>query len=193
MSTGTATRVIVESLPPAGTGWIDILSGLLTPVIAIIAVYIAYQQYRIQHLKFRHETYERRLGVYKAVQAFLSEIIQEGTAASDTARQFYVDASEAAFLFDAEIQQFIDELYSKAIDLRASTRELYPSNGSDGLPQGEERNKAACKNSEIFDWFISQSKQSKDLFRKHMAIVTGNPKNRRRTKLNKSTRSGIDG
>ena len=50
MDTHTITRVIVESLPSRDIGWVDTLSALLTPLIAIIAVYVAYQQYKTQQL-----------------------------------------------------------------------------------------------------------------------------------------------
>ena len=51
--------------------YVDLFAALLTPVIAIIATYIAYQQYRANQLKLRHEPYDRRLLLYNAVAEFL--------------------------------------------------------------------------------------------------------------------------
>ena len=64
-------RVMIESMPPNSNNWIDILSALLTPLIALIAVYVAYQQHKINKIRLQHELYERRLRVYKAVQTFM--------------------------------------------------------------------------------------------------------------------------
>jgi hypothetical protein len=58
--------------------YVDLFAALLTPVIAIIATYIAYQQYRANQLKLRHELYDRRLLLYNAVAEFLAHIVREG-------------------------------------------------------------------------------------------------------------------
>lgn len=60
--------------------WIDLIAACLTPLIAIIATYIAYQQYRANRLKNRHDLYDRRLAVYNAVAEFLAHAMREGTA-----------------------------------------------------------------------------------------------------------------
>ena len=65
MNNEEALRIIVESMPSASLSWIDILAALLTPTIALIALYIAYQQYKINQQRLRHETYERRLEFIK--------------------------------------------------------------------------------------------------------------------------------
>ncbi len=170
MDKNNLIRVIVESMPSSPSSWTDILSGLLTPLIALVAIYIAYQQYRINSLRLRHDVYERRLRVYKAVQAFLSEIMRQGDIDFLRTSQFYAEASEAAFLFEEEIQTFIDDLHAKAIDLHSFHERMYPSDGSSGLPVGEERSKVAHENGELLKWFIHQLPKSKELFGKHMRI-----------------------
>jgi len=44
--------------------WVDILTALLTPTVAILGVTIAYQQWRLNSKKFKHELYDRRLHIY---------------------------------------------------------------------------------------------------------------------------------
>jgi hypothetical protein len=110
-------RIIVESMPEASLSWIATLSALLTPIIALIAIYIAYQQYKINQQRLRHETYERRLRVYKAVQKHLSNILRTGKTSYQECTLFYSDASEAAFLFDNSVMDKIDEIYNKSLDM----------------------------------------------------------------------------
>ena len=43
---------------------IEILSASLAPITAIVALGIAYRQYRLEQLKFRRELYERRIAVW---------------------------------------------------------------------------------------------------------------------------------
>jgi len=52
---------------------ITILQGLLTPLIAIITTYIAWQQWKGNQLKLKMERYERRLRVYQEVVKMLKE------------------------------------------------------------------------------------------------------------------------
>ena len=47
---------------------IEISTALLTPIIAIIATYIAYQQWKTNQLKLNLERYDRRLEVYEEVR-----------------------------------------------------------------------------------------------------------------------------
>jgi hypothetical protein len=78
---------------------IDILSALLTPVIAVIAVYIAWQQYRLQHKSFNAQIYERRYVVFKAFMKFFSQIMRDGKATYELLGQFYAEAGEAELIW----------------------------------------------------------------------------------------------
>jgi len=163
-------RVIVESTPAISASWIDTLSALLTPTIALIALYIAYQQHKINQQRLRHETYERRLKVYKAVQAHLSIILGAGKTSYQECTLFYSEASEAAFLFDKSVMDKIDKIYSKSIEMVGLHEKLYPSDGSPGLPIGEERSKVAQENGELLKWHIDQLGESKEFFAKKLGL-----------------------
>lgn len=167
-----ALRVIVESMPSSSVTWIDTLSALLMPAIALIALYVAYQQYKTNQQRLRHETYERRLKVYKAVQAHLSVILGAGKTSYQECRLFYSSASEAAFLFDKSVMEKIDEIYSKSIDMVRLHEQLYPSDGSSGLPVGEERSKVSQQEGELLKWHNAQLKESKVFFAKKLGLKT---------------------
>jgi hypothetical protein len=65
----------------AGLDWrflVDVLSALLTPDIAGITVWIAYQQMKTTRMRLNFEQYERRLEIYKALDAFYGEIATHG-------------------------------------------------------------------------------------------------------------------
>ena len=46
--------------------WIQILSALLTPVIGVATIFIARQQWRTAHSKYRLYLFEKRLALYNA-------------------------------------------------------------------------------------------------------------------------------
>ncbi len=55
---------------------IQLLSFCLTPLIAIIAVYIAYQQYNTNRQKLRLDLYDKRFKVFLGLQSLLIHILQ---------------------------------------------------------------------------------------------------------------------
>ena len=139
-------------------------------MIAILGVYIAYQQYRINKQRLRHETYKRRLAVYKCAQRYLSEIFRDGKTTFDRALQFNSEASESAFLFDKSVQNKIDKIFKKSLDMAATREEMYPSDGSSGLPVGDERSKVARKHSELLRWHTEQLKETRPSFAKKLGL-----------------------
>ena len=50
---------------------VDVCSALLTPLIAVITTYIAYQQYRVSELTLKKELYERRIKIYGVFESYL--------------------------------------------------------------------------------------------------------------------------
>lgn len=171
MSNHEIVHIIVDSLPKDSQSWVDILSALLVPVIAIVGLYVAYQQYQINKQRLRHETYERRLAVYKSVQRYLSEILREGKTTYNRAHQFNSEASEAAFLFDSSVQDKIDEIYQKSINMAFTYEKMYPEDGSPGIPVGEERNKVVEENSALREWHMKELKSSRKFFAKKLGLT----------------------
>jgi hypothetical protein len=147
---------------------IDIFSALLTPVIAILAAYIAWQQYRLQHKSFNAQMYERRYIVFKAFMGFFSQVMRDGKTTYPQLGQFYAEASEADFLFSDAISKIREEIYSRGIDMATNSERIYPSDGSPGLPIGDERPQAAKENGEHLKWFMAQIRNTKDSFKAEM-------------------------
>lgn len=149
---------------------VEILNALLTPIIAVIAVSIAWQQYRVNHNSLRNQLYNQRHAVFKAFMSYLADIMREGKTNFQRTGQFYAEASEAEFLFSEAISKHMEELYSKGIDLVLLYEKIYPSDGSPGLPVGEERSKIAKDRGELIKWFSGQIKFTKELFKSEMKI-----------------------
>jgi hypothetical protein len=147
---------------------IDISGALLTPVIAILAAYIAWQQYRLQHKSFNAQMYERRYIVFKSFMSFFSQVMQDGKTTYQQLGQFYAEASEADFLFSDAIAKIREEIYSRGIDMVASYERMYPSDGSPGLPVGVERSQAAKENGDHLKWFMAQISETKNAFKAEM-------------------------
>lgn len=149
--------------------WIDVFNAFLTPLIAILAVYIAWKQYQIEHHSLRSQLYERRMAVFKAYMSFLAEVMRDGNTNFQRLGQFYAEASEADFLFSDRFGKKREEIYKKGLDLISTDRKLTPSDAG-GLPVGSERTKVADENSDLLKWFKEQIAETRDLFKSEMKI-----------------------
>src|SRR5438309_4518635 len=148
---------------------IEALSAGLTPVIAIVMTYIAYQQWRTNRSRLNYERYDRRLAVFKAVKAFYGEIGDAGTAKYGMVMRFYAATAEAEFLFGDDIRKHIEELYKKGMNLASLHEKMYPSSGEPGLPVGPKRSKVAEEHSKLILWFLQDAiAETRKMFRKYL-------------------------
>ncbi len=53
---------------------VDIFQALLTPLLAIVATYVAYQQYRIRQDERSLQLYDRRLAIFNRVISIVDRI-----------------------------------------------------------------------------------------------------------------------
>lgn len=163
-------HIVVESLPETAPLWVDVLSALLMPTIALGAAYVAYQQHKVNKQRLMHETYDKRLKVYKTVQKHLTIIIRARDTTFAECLEFYSEASEAAFLFDKSVINRIDKMYNKSVQMVALRERLYPDDGSQGLPGGEERNEVSQQITDLYEWHVHQLEASKVFFAEKLGL-----------------------
>ncbi|MGA3035540.1 MAG: hypothetical protein ABSD70_19830, partial [Terracidiphilus sp.] len=96
------------------SSFIQIFQGMLTPVIAGIAVYVAYEQWRVNKRKYDLDRYERRLRIYQRVVEMIRLIVKDSKAEIQDILKFGADTAEADFLFPDEISEYINEIYTHA-------------------------------------------------------------------------------
>src|SRR5437870_1753419 len=131
---------------------VEVLGALLTPTIAIITAYIAWQQWRIRQTELNLALYARRLSVYKAVDSFYGEVGVAGTAKYPIVFKLRLETAEAPFLFPTEIEKHLDEVYQKGMRIAGLREQTYPSSGEPGLPVGPARSKAVEEESGLVRW-----------------------------------------
>ena len=135
---------------------IDYFSAALIPLIAIITTYIAYQQYRTNKLRLKHDLFERRWSVYKTIMETLEAVIREGNINDDKLLKFNIERAKSYFLFDESLHKYIDEIYEKLVDLQE-------------MNSATEEEKAK-KRGELKKWFIAQIKVTKEKFHKFLNL-----------------------
>jgi hypothetical protein len=143
--------------------FIQLLSAILTLVIAIVTTYIAIQQHR---MKFVLEMFEKRYAVYQGVKNFILSAVRYANLSNDDFFKFNEETQDAFFLFDESAEKYIDNLRSKGAKLRYLNEKLSDQN----LLIGEERGKLTTEEAELNIWFGNQLLESKQVFKKYLHI-----------------------
>jgi len=147
---------------------IEISKSLLTPLIAIVATYIAWQQWKTNQQKLNLERYERRLRVYEEVIKILSIIVRDANASIEDLLKFRTSASEADFLFGPEIPAYIDEIYKHGLNLGRCNQEY--RDYTQEKPDGYDHKKVVDEKHKEIKWLVDQFKPAKEKFKKYLDI-----------------------
>lgn len=134
----------IENCVQSSIDWVDYLSALLTPTIAILGSVIAYLQWRINKARLKHELFDRRYDQFLTVRNFLGSIITTGEVKQEEQGKFLVGTRGMRFTFDKKIAIYNEEVIWKlAIDLEVLQLEL------DDFVLGKERSTNIYKQAEI--------------------------------------------
>jgi len=145
-------------------GYVEIFSALLTPVIALFLVWIAWKEYHTNKKTFRLALYDKRHKVFKSLMSLFSIVVREGKIDIIHLNTYNIETNESDFLFGKEIQEYIDKVRKKAIHLQYLDTMLHKS----GLPVGKRRSELAKENSELLRWFGDQYKPARKMFEKYL-------------------------
>jgi hypothetical protein len=148
--------------------WLQVLQGLLTPVIGLTTLYIAWQQWRGARFKLRLERYERRLGIYQRLVAFVRLVARDFKPAPQDIFQLSADTAEADFLFGDDIPAYIFEICKRAWELhsaRAEYRDMFQA-----APEGYDHQKVVSVMHEQEVWFTSQLAEMREKFKKYLDV-----------------------
>ena len=145
---------------------ITLLSAALAPITAVVALGIAYRQYRLEHIKLRQTLYERRLAIFNTAMELLSHIMQDADINMEQLFKFLAETNQSYFLLGEEISEYLTELYKKGVDLSTTNERLHHSN----LPDGKERTRLAHEKGELLKWFGEQFMVARKKFAKHLAL-----------------------
>lgn len=148
--------------------YVDFAAGLLTPVIAVLATYIAWQQWQTNRLRVKHDLYERRLVIYSALIQFLSVIGRNAQASNAEAAIFLQNTRESCFLFGTDIPDYLNTVYLNWVELCKQETML---EGSHRLPVGEARSKMVDENDELLKWFNDQFDIGREKFAPYMTLL----------------------
>ncbi|MCW7555699.1 hypothetical protein NX722_24335 [Endozoicomonas gorgoniicola] len=145
--------------------WTSYISAFLVPLVACIAAFIAFRQWRTAQNKLKLDLFEKRLSIYHSTTAFISSVMTSGKASDDEIRKFMIGTREAKWLLSKEIALYLDEqIYNKAIDLQTLHSML------EGEPVGDVRTKNVTEQAEIKKWLAAQFSVIDEYFKPYLKI-----------------------
>ena len=148
--------------------FLSLFSGLLTPLIAIITIYIAWRQWKTSQDKLTLEKYDRRLQIYKEVAKILTKILRDADISYEDLAVFRTSVFEADFVFEPEIVEFIDEIYRRGVALH-SWNEQYARARRIEVPDYDHQNVVDGMHEELV-WLTNQLEPLKGKFMKYMKL-----------------------
>ncbi len=96
------------------------LSALMTPVIAALGLWIAYQQYRIQQYRLKHDLSERRYAILAAARDLIVAAVSSRRTPEDAFFRFRASIVGASFVFGTDVVAYLDglrERYSRMLEI----------------------------------------------------------------------------
>src|ERR1700733_6542237 len=98
--------------------------GLITPLIAFLAVRISRQQSRTDAGRVKLELFDRRLKILEEVRRFLGLMTRNGDVTGEQLATFSSETMPAEFLMGTNIKEYLDEIFQHALSLHSSKEEL---------------------------------------------------------------------
>ena len=120
----TATAVSLEL--PWWVAWVkEGAADLAAPALAVFAAVIAYKRSRIAAAKVKLDLFEKRFKVFDAARTLIVEHSTVERISDEDHKVFLRATSDAEFLFDGEVPEYLDSLSKNSI--RVVSRRLFGS------------------------------------------------------------------
>jgi hypothetical protein len=146
----------------------EFAKGSLTVLIAAIAVYIAYQQWKSGERRLLLDRYDRRFRVYQRTIEFISLACRAFEPPLRDVEKFYRETMDAEFLFGTEISAYLDELRKHAIESKSAESEY--RDYTMPLPPDYDHEDVNDRMHEHTIWFPQQFEVARQKFRKYLDI-----------------------
>ena len=120
----------------------------LTFLVALTVAWVAIQQWWINREKLRLDLFERRYAVYDSAYKFIASILREGGVDQTEQREFWEGTIEGVFLFDSDVNEYLEELRKQSIQLHYHA--ISQKSAGDDHAMHTEREGA------LLNWFATQ-------------------------------------
>ena len=145
--------------------WIDILSALLTPAIALLVALIAFLQWRTHRAQVKNELFDKRYAMFAAAKTFIKTFLQHGKLVDKYYQEFFSKTKGANFIFSDDISNLFKEIEDKAWKHKCNSDLSQTRLRTDQIWEG-----LTQENTEIFNWFKNTLMTIDKTFKKDLKL-----------------------
>lgn len=142
------------------------LAALTTPMIAVLGIWIAFQQLRLSRYQFCNDLTEKRLLIFYAMRNLLGAGLKGPYPDIKEVDEFELAIVEAPFLFGPEIISYLEEMGDKYMAIWLISDQQKDKDFED---RRDEQQKLE-KRREYKKWMREQIVQSKKLFKPYLDL-----------------------
>jgi hypothetical protein len=146
---------------------LNILSGLLTPIIAIIATWIAIMQLKAHRYKIKIDLFERRVRIFESIRNNLISVGNEGSTQKINWTEYNFACRQAIFLLNDKLVKYINQIDFVVHEINTGDIFIY---GVGKLPEGEKVEKLVNEHSEHIKWIGDQLEPLEKIFADFMKM-----------------------
>ncbi|MFK7848529.1 MAG: hypothetical protein AB8G77_24795, partial [Rhodothermales bacterium] len=106
----------------------------MTPLIAGIAIYVAWQQWRTNRQKLKLDLFDKRFAIFQSTRTFLSTVLRDGRVNREDLEKFRMGILDSVFLLDQGTSDYLWGLRS------IGSKAIMYNTQLEGVPVGEKRN-----------------------------------------------------
>jgi hypothetical protein len=142
---------------------LQLLQTIAVFSVALVGARIAWQQKEIAAEKLKLEKFDRRFRVFDAARSFLGHILTSGDVDPSKEREFGIAILDARFLFDPEIDAYLESLRKRSIQFKSLIWQLQSATD-------ENRGVIADKIARAHEDFSAELKALPDWFAPYLAL-----------------------
>lgn len=165
------TKNIIESYSSISIFSIQTVSAMLTPLIGILTIYIAYQQWKTNRNKFKLDLYEKRRSVYIKLKELLITIRRDANIEPEISHCFMREVEIDKYLFDKKERDYLTDVYNHSINLWSINKKLFDDFGNPiNIDKPEERKEDINNKYDELKWLTDQFERVEVIFAKYFII-----------------------
>lgn len=140
------------------------LQPITTLFVGLLVGYVAWQQWRVAQRKLQLDLFDRRYKVFDATRMFLRKISDSAECERSYLDEFNAGTSDAGFLFDQEVVDYLEVIRGRAIEMRKYKPQ------STRLPEGDKRSRIEAKETNELEWFVDQLTVMSSIFSPYLSF-----------------------
>jgi hypothetical protein len=102
-------QIFTPAAAPAQVPWVTYAAGLLTPVVAILGLCIAWKQWHTARMKLKLDLFDKRIVVYEAVRNAIGQTVVHGKTTQEVESAYLTGIAGARWLFNERMEKYLRE------------------------------------------------------------------------------------